>query len=131
MQRVPVFSRMSAIEMRHLAAIAHQFELEADAVVSGNTAPPMVYVVLAGALSLEVPDTSVPPIPTGPGDVIGLLTALAGQNGEAGAEPPRLVVAQAGSALRIDRDDLYDLLGQRPDLLQQIFSALFGKRSRS
>ena len=117
--------------MRHLAAIAHQFELEADAVVSGNTAPPMVYVVLAGALSLEVPDTSVPPIPTGPGDVIGLLTALAGQDGEAGAEPPRLVVAQAGSALRIDRDDLYDLLGQRPDLLQQIFSALFGRRSRS
>ena len=131
MQRVPVFSRMSAIEMRHLAAIAHQFELEADAVVSGNTDPPMVYVVLSGALSLEVPDTSVPPIPARPGDVIGLLAALAGQDGEVGVDRRRLVVAQAGSGLRIDRDDLYDLLGQRPDLLQQIFSALFGKRSRS
>jgi CRP-like cAMP-binding protein len=131
MQRVPVFSRMSAIEMRHLAAIAHQFELEADAVVSGNTDAPMVYVVLSGALSLEVPDTSVPPIPAGPGDVIGLLAARAGQDGEAGAEPRRPVVAQAGSALRIDRHDLYDLLGQRPDLLQQIFSVLFGKRSRA
>ena len=66
MQRVPVFSRMSAIEMRHLAAIAHQFELEADAVVSGTIDAPMVYVVLSGALSLEVPDSSVPPIPAGP-----------------------------------------------------------------
>ena len=69
----------------------------------------------------------MPALRAEPGDVVGIQEALAGA---AGREPRRLTVAEAGAALRIDRDDLFDLLGQRPDLLQQIFSALFGKQRR-
>ena len=29
--------------------------------------------------------------------------------------------------LKIDREELFDLLGERPDLLQQIFSAIFDR----
>jgi CRP-like cAMP-binding protein/HEAT repeat protein len=130
MQRVPVFSRLSATEMRHLAAVAHQVELAPDAVVSSETDPPVVCVVLSGALTVETPGDDEPPRLAEPGDVIGLLEALAGQDDDTGPEPRRLRVARAGAALRIDRDDLYDLLGQRPNLLQQVFTALFGKRSR-
>ena len=131
MQRVPLFSGVSATEMRHLATIAHQLALVPAAIVSAETDPPVVCVVLSGAVSMEAPgDETAVPNQTEPGDVTGLFEALAGQDGDAGPAPRRLRVAQAGTALRIDRDDLYDLLGQRPDLLQQIFTALFGRRRR-
>ena len=129
LQRISVFSRVSATEMRHLAAIVHQVELVEDAVLSGEADPPVVCIVLSGVLLLEAPDGSMPTLRAEPGDVIGMHEALAGTVDGAGG-PRRLTVAESGVALRIDRDDLFDLLGQRPDLMQQIFSALFGKRVR-
>ena len=37
---------------------------------------------------------------------------------------PRKVI-EPGIALRIDRDDLFDVLGERPELLRQMFAAMF------
>ena len=132
LQPISIFSRVSATEMRHLAAIAHQVELEQGAVMSSEADPPVVCVVLSGVLRLEAPDGSMPPLHAEPGDVVGMNEALAGYGaGAPGPQPRRLTVTEPGSALRLDRDDLFDLLGQRPALLQQIFSALFGKTARS
>ena len=129
LQRISVFSRVSATEMRHLAAIAHQVELVEGAVLSGEADPPVVCIVLSGALLLEAPDGSMPTLRAEPGDTVGMHEALSGTAaGAAGRQPRRLTVAEAGAALRIDCDDLFDLLGQRTDLLQQIFRALFGKQ---
>ena len=131
LQRLSIFSKVDATEMRYLAAVAQQVDLVEGAVVSGETDPPVVCIVLSGALVVEAPDGSMPPLRAEPGDVVGMNEALAGtEAGAAGPDPRRLTVAQAGVALRIDRDDLFDLLGQRPDLLQQIFSAVFGKHDR-
>ena len=132
MQRIPVFSKVGATEMRHLAAIAHQVELVEGAVLSGEADPPVVCIVLSGAMLLESPDGAMPTLRAGRGDAVGMHEALAGTV-DAAAGPRRLTVAESGAALRIARDDLFDLfdlLGQRPDLLQQIFSALFGKQGR-
>ena len=129
LQRVSVFSRVNAIEMRHLAAIVHQVELVEGAVLSGEADPPVVSIVLSGVLLLEAPDGSVPALRAEAGDAVGMHEALAG-TADGAIGPRRLTVAEAGAALRIDRDDLFDLLGQRPDLLQQIFSGLFGKHDR-
>ena len=129
LQRISVFSKVSATEMRHLATVAHQVELVQGAVLSGEADPPVVTIVLSGTLLLEAPDGSAPALRAEAGDVVGMHEALAGTaDGAAGQR--RLTVATAGAALRIDRDDLFDLIGQRPDLLQQIFSALFGKPDR-
>ena len=38
-------------------------------------------------------------------------------------------VLQTGAALRIDRDELFDLLGERPELLRQLFEGMFRIRS--
>jgi hypothetical protein len=57
--------------MRHLAAIAHQVTLEADAVLSGETDPPVVCVVLSGVLLLEAPDGATPALRAEPGDALG------------------------------------------------------------
>ena len=131
LQRISVFSKVGATEMRHLAAIARQVKLLEGTVLAGEADPPVVCVVLSGALLLEAPDGATPALRAEPGDVVGMHAALAGTSGAAGRRPRRLTVAKTGSALRIDRDDLFDLLGQQPDLLQQIFSALFGKHERS
>ena len=58
LQRISVFSRVSATEMRHLAAIVHQVELVENAVLSGEADPPVVCIVLSGVLLLEAPDGS-------------------------------------------------------------------------
>ena len=128
LQRISVFSRVSATEMRHLAAIARQVKMEAGAVIAGEADPPVLCIILRGAVSLETPDGSEPPLLAGSGDVIGLAEALAGlPSGGHGPTQRRVTVVEPGSTLWIDRDDLFDLLGQRTDLLQQLFVALFGR----
>ena len=85
--------------------------------------------MLSGALRLEASDGSLPAQQIKPGDAVGVHEALAGSAlGSTRSHASRLTVAEASAALRIDSDDLFDLLGQRPELLQQIFSALFSKQ---
>ena len=40
-------------------------------------------------------------------------------------------VLRSGVALRIDRDDLFDLLGQRPELMRQLFEGMFAVGSET
>ena len=56
-------------------------------------------------------------------DVVGLFETLAGIPLGRQAQ-----VKAAGRALYIRHDDLFDLLGQRPKLLQYMFTALFSQR---
>jgi hypothetical protein len=37
----------------------------------------------------------------------------------------KATVAKGGIALKIDREDLFDVLGERPELLRQMFASLF------
>ena len=68
----------------------------------------------------------------GPGDAVGIYETLAGgESGAIGRDPLRLVVARAGTGLRIERDDLFDLLRLYPDLLQQLFASLFRTTGRT
>jgi hypothetical protein len=55
------------------------------------------------------------------GDVVGIYDTLAGTH-----IGRRARVVGAGRALRIERDDLFDLFGQRPTLLRQMLRALLG-----
>jgi hypothetical protein len=64
--------------------------------------------------------STMPAIVVGPHHAVGIRETL--------ARVPltlRARVTRGGTALRIDRDDLFDLLGQRTSLLQQMFAALF------
>jgi CRP-like cAMP-binding protein len=75
--------------------------------------------VLAGDVSLgaaEGADASS----AGAGDVFGVINTMAGRQLGLSA-----TVRKAGVALRIERDDLFALLGERPELLRQMFSGLF------
>jgi CRP-like cAMP-binding protein len=60
-----------------------------------------------------------PPATLDAGDVVGLYETLAAVPASA-----KVTVAKSGTALRIDRQELFDLLADNIDLLQGLFSAL-------
>ncbi len=126
LQRIPLFAKTTGGEMLHVAAIATQRTLDEGAVLADETERFGLGVLLSGGLALQAADNPQPVARAEPGDAIGMYETLGGI--ESGTrEQLRLVVTEAGSALQIDRDELFDLLGQRPDLLQQIFAAIFDR----
>ncbi len=124
LRRIPLFRQVSGTEILYLAAIANQIPLEAGAAVADETTQFGLGIVLSGKLALTTAGRPEPVAQAGPGDAVGVYETLAGLES---AEHLQLVVTEAGSALQIDRDELFDLLGQRPDLLQQMFAGIFDR----
>jgi HEAT repeat protein len=118
LKSIPVFSEVAADEMHALAGIAIEVPLQKDATLFSETQPPALYALISGEISLEF-SSGQPAIPAAANDAIGVQQTLAGVPLGCNAR-----VVSDGLALRIDREDLYDLVAQRPDLLRQLFSVL-------
>jgi len=123
LQYVPLFARVSAEEMQNLAAVAAPIQMSAGSVLFPESAPPAIWLELTGEVLLES-SSGQPPATARGGDIIGSVYTMAGKSLGRSAK-----VIQAGIALKIDREDLFDVLGERPDLLRQMFAGLF-KRER-
>jgi CRP-like cAMP-binding protein len=118
LQRVPLFGRLDAPDMLALAHIARTVSIATGARLFEASAAPSLWVILSGEVTLEGaagPGTVVPA-----GSAIGVNTLLKGSPMGIAADGTR-----PGIALRIEREDLFDLIGQRPGLLQQLFVTLF------
>jgi len=114
LQRVPSFSMLSAEEILQLATIAQSTTLTAGSLLFEASSPPAAWLLLSGEVRLERPGETVT---ARGGDMIGSFCALSGREiGMTGN------VTRDGYALRITADDLFELLGERPDLLRQLFS---------
>lgn len=125
LQHVSLLSDVPSEELTQLASIAEPIPLEAGAQLFSDTDPLVVCVILSGELALTTTAGTVLDR-AGPGDAVGLFDALAGPAvTRREREPSRLVVTSAGAALRLDREDLFDLIAHRPVLLQRLFGALF------
>jgi CRP-like cAMP-binding protein len=120
LQRVPLFARVAADEMRHLADITAAVDLAPGTSPFAESAAPALWLMLSGEMELASSAANVPPRTVRSGDVIGALEVMSG-------EPLGLAAktTKPGIALRLDREDLFSLLSERPELLRQIFSALF------
>ncbi|HXE80454.1 MAG TPA: cyclic nucleotide-binding domain-containing protein, partial [Vicinamibacterales bacterium] len=116
---MPVFARASTADLAALAAIARETPLSAGQSLFKEGAPPALYLVLSGEITLE-PVAGSEPEKAGPGDTIGLYETLVGAQTMA----RRAEATAAGTALRIERDALFDLLTDRIELLQTLFSAV-------
>ena len=116
LQRVPSFSMLSAEEILQLATIAQSTKLTAGSLLFEASSPPAAWLLLSGEVRLERPGETVA---ARGGDMIGSFCALSGREiGMTGN------VTRDGYALRITADDLFELLGERPDMLRQLFSGL-------
>jgi CRP-like cAMP-binding protein len=117
LEQIPVFKSVSAAEMLHLASIARPVVLHQGATLVGE-AESAIVAVLEGRVSLEARGQE-PPVIAETGDAFGVHETLAGVRLQRKA-----VVVHGGHGLRIESDDLFNLLGQRPVLLQELFAGL-------
>ena len=122
LQYVPLFTKVSAEEMQQLATVAAPTTLTAGAVLFPESSPPALWLTLTGEILLE--HAGQPPQTAKSGDVIGSAHTMAGRE----LHRSGTVVAE-GIALKIDREALFELLAERPELLRQMFASLF-KRER-
>lgn len=117
-QRVPIFSQLSPEEARYLAAITRTVTMKEGTHLFRAADPPSTWLILAGELTLEGNESSAPVVARG-GDAVGSFCALAGPSvGRDGQ------VSRGGTALRIDRDELFEMLGDRPEMLRQLFAGM-------
>ena len=123
---IPLFRRVSGTEILYLASIAKQLTLEDGAVLADETTHFGLGIVLSGRLALTTPGRPEPVAQAATGNAVGVYETSAGLKS---VEHLQLVVKEPGVALQIDRDELFDLLGQRPDLLQQMFAGIFDRSS--
>ena len=116
-ERIQPFSRVTPDVLLPLGSIAREVQMMAGARLFGPSDPPALWVIVAGTVSLEV--AGKPPVEARAGDAVGIYETLAG--GSVGCQAR---VTDPGVALSVDREDLFDLLSLRSDLLQQLFRAL-------
>jgi ATP:ADP antiporter, AAA family len=118
LQYVPIFARISAEEMTHLAAIAAPVQMKEGTVLFPESAPAAVWLALTGEVVLE--NAAGAPVTARGGDIIGSINTMAGKSLGRAAK-----VVRSGVALRIDHDGMFDVMGERPDLLRQMFAGMF------
>jgi AAA family ATP:ADP antiporter len=121
LQRISLFAKVPVEERLSLASVAREEVLTVNDTVALPGAAPAMFVVLDGEIT--VGGNGEEPILIGSGDALGVFETFAGVPLERTA-----TVTRAGRALRISSEDLFDLLGQRPDLLAHMFTTLFGAR---
>jgi len=119
LQRVPVFARIAADEMGALAAIVRTVPMTAGTALFSASAPAALWVILSGEVALDAA-AGGDQVLAKAGDIVGSFSMLSGQPLGKTAD-----VRRSGIALKLDRDELFDLLGERPELLRQLFEGMF------
>jgi AAA family ATP:ADP antiporter len=117
LQSSRLLRRASGEQLLRLAAIVREVPLAPGAVLFGETDNPAIYALLSGELMVDA--AGEPPVTATAGDTVGIFETLAGVT--AGA---KVTVTKAGTALRVDSRELFDLLADNIDLLQGLFSGL-------
>ena len=100
------------------AAIAHETPFDEGATLVGEADPPAIYIVLSGELSVESPGRSAT-LTAGRGDELGVVATLTGR--------PMGLTARAlsaGVALIVQREDLFEFLGDHIGPLRAVFRAV-------
>jgi ATP/ADP translocase/HEAT repeat protein len=127
LRRLPLLADLSAEEALHLAAIARPLSAEPGDVVSRPADPPAIHIVLSGGMVLEAPDRpDLAPLAVTAGDATGVYETLAGVPMHRSAR-----VVQRTQALRIEREDLFDVMSQHPALPRHLLGALFRELSNA
>src|SRR3954470_4494709 len=119
LQRLPVFSRIAPDEMAALAAVTQTVVMKAETPLFAESAQVALWVILSGEVSLADVGGGHQTI-AHTGDVVGSISMLSGQPLGMTAD-----ILRPGVALRLDRDDLFDVLSERPELLRQLFEGMF------
>jgi HEAT repeat protein/CRP-like cAMP-binding protein len=119
----PLLAGATAAQLLAMRASASNVTLTPGAIVFDLDAPPAIFSILEGELRLESPDQ--PPILASAGAMFGVADTLAGT-----PSGWRAVVSAQGRALRLDRDDLFGVMADHVDLMQNLFIEALRLRDR-
>ena len=113
----PLLERATVNQLLDLATVTREVTLTQGSVLFNETDPPALYYVLSGEIRLDGDGASV--AIASAGSTIGISETLAGVS-----LGRRAVVTRDGLALRLDHDELFEVLADHIDLLQGVFSVL-------
>jgi CRP-like cAMP-binding protein len=119
LREVPIFSRATATELTEIVSIAREVALAPGSRLFSEYDPPSLYVIVSGELLLTQGDDEQT-FSAVAGDIVGAYAPLAG-----GSSAWRADALKGGTTLALTRDDLFELLTDRAELLQGVFRALF------
>jgi len=118
LQTVPILSHATAEELYDVAAIAREISLTGGECLFTPGAAASIVLLLSGAI--ELTSAAGRKDRARAGASLGVHETLAGASFAETA-----LTVESGRALQIDREPLFDLLADRMDLLQGVFSAVF------
>jgi len=117
MQSSPLLAHATAAQLWRLSAIARPIDLQPGVVPLARGGEAAILVVISGEVKVEAAGAEAGTAMAG--DVIGMFETLGGS--PLGAT---LTVTAPGTALRLERQELFELLADHTDLLQGVFSGL-------
>ena len=124
LRQSPWLARATVTQLLDLVAIARAVPLATGRVLLGELDRPALYHVLEGEVRVE--RNGSPAETLGSGATLGIAETLAGIPSQV-----RAVVTVNGHALRLDREDLFDVLVNHVDLLQGVFSGVLNAKARA
>jgi AAA family ATP:ADP antiporter len=113
----PLLTHATVEQLLDLATITREMVLTPGDVLFNESDAPAMYSLLSGEVQLSGNEHQ--PLIAGAGTTIGISETLAGT-----PLGVRAVVAREGAALRLDHEELFDVLADHVDLLQGVFSGL-------
>jgi hypothetical protein len=120
LRQIPIFTHASVTQLQELTAVAHEVALVPGQELLGDGREPAIYHLLSGEIAIDGSDGS--PSAWGPGATVGAAEALTNAHGRRRAR-----VTSAGRALRVTHDDLFDVLGDHGELLQDVFGVVLSR----
>lgn len=117
LQSSPLLAHATAAQLWRLSAIARPVTLATGVEALSRGGEAAILIVLGGSLKLETADGESATATAG--DVIGMYETLGGSRFDATA-----TVLSTVTALKLERDSLFELLADNTDLLQGVFSIL-------
>jgi AAA family ATP:ADP antiporter len=113
----PLLGGASVEQLLDLAAIAREVPMARGSVLVAEREAPSTFHILTGQVQLAANGDA--PLAMGAGGTIGLAETLSGI-----APTRRVTVTEEGWALRLDHDELFEVLSDHLDLLQGVFSGV-------
>jgi AAA family ATP:ADP antiporter len=111
----PLLAGATAAQLLAIRGSASEIPLTPDRLLFDEDAPPATYQIVEGEIRLESSEQS--PIQVSPGATFGVADTLAGT-----PSGWRAVATSNGRALRLDRDDLFAVMADHVDLMQNLFT---------
>lgn len=117
LRRIPLFRKATANQVTALVAATREVNLTAGTVMWDDSREPALYYLLSGEVRIDSGDGST--VVAGAGRTIGGGETLAGATAGRCA-----VVSKEGRALRLDRQELFEVLADDSDLLHGVFASV-------